>query len=207
MCVCVCVCVCVCEVVSNMLVRFRPDIHFTMSVRQTPGKCKCLSRPECVPVDRVVRGLRRCNSLIIALVSDIFVCQSIRHRHKWVDAICSKYHVLTGVLIISLLQLDYVACCNLLLIRRRSSAFCGVVHNLDKNGVKKTIDLLKRESVDLCQRKSIILLHGKSIHHSRFGQKHRSCDGETVIVLHNFCLLYTSPSPRDGSASRMPSSA
>ena len=27
------------------------------------------------------------------------------------------------------------------------------------------------------------------------------------LVYNNFCLLYTSPSPRDGSISRMPSSA
>ena len=30
---------------------------------------------------------------------------------------------------------------------------------------------------------------------------------EVVIAKHNICLLYTSPSPRDGLLSRMPSSA
>src|SRR5664279_2969917 len=29
---------------------------------------------------------------------------------------------------------------------------------------------------------------------------------ETIVILENFCLLYTSPSPRDGLLSRMPSS-
>ena len=33
-------------------------------------------------------------------------------------------------------------------------------------------------------------------------------DYETIITIHyNSCLLYTSPSPRDGLLSRMPSSA
>ena len=31
--------------------------------------------------------------------------------------------------------------------------------------------------------------------------------GKINIALHNFCLLYTSPSPRDVEESRMPSSA
>ena len=31
--------------------------------------------------------------------------------------------------------------------------------------------------------------------------------GEVEFVLYQFCLLYTSPSPRDGLLSRMPSSA
>ena len=31
--------------------------------------------------------------------------------------------------------------------------------------------------------------------------------GYDVVVLDNFCLLYTSPSPRDPKTSRMPSSA
>ena len=35
---------------------------------------------------------------------------------------------------------------------------------------------------------------------------HCDCSGE-VVVVHNGCLLYTSPSPRDGLLSRMPSSA
>ena len=30
---------------------------------------------------------------------------------------------------------------------------------------------------------------------------------QIVNVLYNICLLYTSPSPRDGATSRMPSSA
>ena len=33
------------------------------------------------------------------------------------------------------------------------------------------------------------------------------CIGETSVKLNNLCLLYTSPSPRDISGSRMPSSA
>ena len=43
--------------------------------------------------------------------------------------------------------------------------------------------------------------------------KHSSIDlkvkakGDTHIDLHHTCLLYTSPSPRDGLLSRMPSSA
>ena len=43
--------------------------------------------------------------------------------------------------------------------------------------------------------------------------KHSSIDlnvkakGDTHIDLHHTCLLYTSPSPRDYAASRMPSSA
>ena len=32
-------------------------------------------------------------------------------------------------------------------------------------------------------------------------------DGESLAVMANACLLYTSPSPRDGLLSRMPSSA
>ena len=32
-------------------------------------------------------------------------------------------------------------------------------------------------------------------------------DGPTLLYLHGGCLLYTSPSPRDRSLSRMPSSA
>src|SRR5665647_3905824 len=33
------------------------------------------------------------------------------------------------------------------------------------------------------------------------------CDGEPPAARHGVCLLYTSPSPRDGLLSRMPSSA
>ena len=36
---------------------------------------------------------------------------------------------------------------------------------------------------------------------------HFSKDGELVIIHDETCLLYTSPSPRDLSTSRMPSSA
>ena len=36
--------------------------------------------------------------------------------------------------------------------------------------------------------------------------KNASTDGST-IVSYSACLLYTSPSPRDGATSRMPSSA
>ena len=32
-------------------------------------------------------------------------------------------------------------------------------------------------------------------------------DGHPVLILPGFCLLYTSPSPRDRTRSRMPSSA
>ena len=35
----------------------------------------------------------------------------------------------------------------------------------------------------------------------------RSVDGEVVFSTFDSCLLYTSPSPRDTTASRMPSSA
>ena len=38
--------------------------------------------------------------------------------------------------------------------------------------------------------------------HAEFGQ-----NGQMARVLENICLLYTSPSPRDLSTSRMPSSA
>ena len=37
--------------------------------------------------------------------------------------------------------------------------------------------------------------------------KNFAAKGRDVIVLEKDCLLYTSPSPRDGSISRMPSSA
>ena len=37
------------------------------------------------------------------------------------------------------------------------------------------------------------------------GQPGKDCSNRPVN--HNFCLLYTSPSPRDGLLSRMPSSA
>ena len=32
-------------------------------------------------------------------------------------------------------------------------------------------------------------------------------NGENIVAVNKFCLLYTSPSPRDYAASRMPSSA
>src|SRR5664279_1348248 len=42
---------------------------------------------------------------------------------------------------------------------------------------------------------------------SPIGQKEREGDGRTPEGMYNICLLYTSPSPRDGLLSRMPSSA
>ena len=38
-------------------------------------------------------------------------------------------------------------------------------------------------------------------------QSHVTIIGNTKIGMNNTCLLYTSPSPRDGLLSRMPSSA
>ena len=38
-------------------------------------------------------------------------------------------------------------------------------------------------------------------------QAANSCDSFIVLTLNIFCLLYTSPSPRDATLSRMPSSA
>ena len=39
------------------------------------------------------------------------------------------------------------------------------------------------------------------------GQPISTADGVTLIPISKVCLLYTSPSPRDGLLSRMPSSA
>ena len=40
-----------------------------------------------------------------------------------------------------------------------------------------------------------------------FRLKKRPMNNPLIIHYYNFCLLYTSPSPRDGLLSRMPSSA
>ena len=43
----------------------------------------------------------------------------------------------------------------------------------------------------------------------KFIQESSRCvyENDEIIVVHSFCLLYTSPSPRDVEESRMPSSA
>ena len=41
----------------------------------------------------------------------------------------------------------------------------------------------------------------------RISQQKASLVGKSLSHIHNFCLLYTSPSPRDATLSRMPSSA
>ena len=48
-------------------------------------------------------------------------------------------------------------------------------------------------------------LEAEGLYHPE--QEHASCGVGLVVAIDGNCLLYTSPSPRDGLLSRMPSSA
>src|SRR5665647_3895287 len=81
------------------------------------------------------------------------------------------------------------------LLFRRVRVVTGVFEALTLNGAL-------RVSVEYCGR-----FHAEQVVHSR-----HDVDSVDVLVSHftscwNPCLLYTSPSPRDGLLSRMPSSA
>ena len=72
----------------------------------------------------------------------------------------------------------------------------------------KVSDLMRKDShscgTDLPLPKAASQLHERGTHHVAPGDH---ADGTLVAVQHEHCLLYTSPSPRDLSTSRMPSSA
>ena len=52
-----------------------------------------------------------------------------------------------------------------------------------------------------------VTIDGRSAHNTIIGGKGNKISGSTHTFDDNTCLLYTSPSPRDGLLSRMPSSA
>ena len=83
----------------------------------------------------------------------------------------------------------------------------GVLVLLWQSGARskeQAVAIAKRE----CLRKQLQLLDQTVVlDHLRL---HRGAEGWLVIWRHyrfDYCLLYTSPSPRDGLLSRMPSSA
>ena len=77
-------------------------------------------------------------------------------------------------------------------------------------GLKDDIDYLKSNPVDL-NAKRVIPLDVAGAFHSKFvssaKQEVQNIIDEVEFSEGKFCLLYTSPSPRDGLLSRMPSSA
>ena len=73
---------------------------------------------------------------------------------------------------------------------------CSVAYHLAKFGWKDTI-LLERDQ----------LTSGTTWHAAGLVSQLGPSAGVTKIRKYSFCLLYTSPSPRDGLLSRMPSSA
>ena len=72
--------------------------------------------------------------------------------------------------------------------------------------------LMGRKSFDsvgrpLPGRTNIVVTRNKDFHHSGIHIVHSLSDGLLMAQEAGVCLLYTSPSPRDGLLSRMPSSA
>ena len=63
----------------------------------------------------------------------------------------------------------------------------------------------KRIGVSICDEKQLIATPLKTI--NRSSSKELINELINIIEENNICLLYTSPSPRDGLLSRMPSSA
>ena len=76
----------------------------------------------------------------------------------------------------------------------------------DKSELAKILKILKKFKVEIlssgCTYKKINRLGFKSIEISDFTNSPEILDGRVKT-----CLLYTSPSPRDATLSRMPSSA
>ena len=76
--------------------------------------------------------------------------------------------------------------------------FCGELRSLKKDIIESELDLIDRQ------------FQIKDIFHKRMDSLSKGLRQRTWLIqalLHNPCLLYTSPSPRDWTISRMPSSA
>ena len=83
---------------------------------------------------------------------------------------------------------------------------------LQPNGYQSlhTALMYKGQSVEVQIRTSYmhqVAEYGMASHFAYKDEMKRSNNGMAVAGLYNTCLLYTSPSPRDGLLSRMPSSA
>ena len=65
---------------------------------------------------------------------------------------------------------------------------------------------LQPDEIQVCQmvgRMRSLIARGNGVRDAKMGDQ----DGSEADVMGMICLLYTSPSPRDGLLSRMPSSA
>ena len=60
---------------------------------------------------------------------------------------------------------------------------------------------------DLHHGVPLLRVHSQCVTGETFGSLRCDCGGQLTLALQAICLLYTSPSPRDGLLSRMPSSA
>ena len=80
--------------------------------------------------------------------------------------------------------------------------------DLIKNNIQKIVEVTTNTQRKIVERLKDHCGRDKNSHVFRhsFNNKHGEITMENVKIVNN-CLLYTSPSPRDGLLSRMPSSA
>ena len=88
-------------------------------------------------------------------------------------------------------------------MNKKKISICKGSHEIPL--IKKTISSILHESAKVCPNQKAIISHieGKTYTYKELNSEvNLACRS-----LISFCLLYTSPSPRDRTRSRMPSSA